>query len=391
MLDGVNVGLAVTSSARVAVDYCNIKNGSGLAIQASNNDYVDIDNNHIESMNTGIKTSAVANDTNSIRVRANTLHDIADTGVFIRAFANRRLSEVIANANILTDIGKAGIKTSIPAGNDNAIIENVIMNNNVIRGFGLNVSSPAISSFRDSSDTLNIIRNVTCKGNVVDGRNQTGVVSTQSGDTYAYRFSYVDSVDFDSQSSHTPKEGLYVDHVVTGSFKGVIDKAYQDAAATGDGGATFVSNDQSISDYSGLEIDLTVTNTQASKSGLFLNKTQNCTIKGNYSNNGNYGIEESSAGPSTTKSGNNVVNGAIMKGNTTAPIVYTANNLFGMTEMNCYDDSGSRHQGSTSRRNALGFTLSKSSKGFTYWNTDDTQLQVHAGSNVWNDTEGTVA
>ena len=389
-MDGINSGIEVNGANSNKINGCKIKNGSGLAIQASNNSNTQITKNVIEAMNTGIKVSAVSTDAEMIDASNNQIKNTGDTAIFIRAFNARTLSEVKANGNILKDIGKAGIKVSIPAGNDSALIENVTISNNIVRGFGLVVSSPAISSFRDNSDDLNVIQNVSCFGNVVDGRNTAGAVSTQAGDAYGYRFSFVDTVNFDSQSKFTPKEGLFVDHCSDGSFKGVINQAFQDAAASGDAGASFLSNDQSIAGYFGLSIDLVVTNTQASKSGLMLNTTQDCVISGKYSNNGNYGIEESSNGTSTTKSGNNLIDGAVLKGNTTAPILYASNNLLGMQEMNCYDDSGSRHQGDTTRRNALGFAFSKSSKGFVYWNTTDTQLQVHAGSNAWNDTEGTV-
>lgn len=390
--DGINVGVILVNVKEPQVLSCDIRNGSGLAIKASGNGNIKVGNCRIDSMHTGVKASVTGtpgNVVSAVEVSACHISNTGDGAIFVRGFAGNTIKNIIVGSNILENIGKSPIKVSVPAGNDGALLENINIHNNVINGYAQSVNSAAIAVFRDGGDSTTRIVSVSILGNVIDGRAVDETASAASGDAYGIRISYAEIVDCQNTIQHTPAEGIWVDHCKGGSFRDTINKACQNAAGGGDAGATFSANNPDIiTDYNGLSINLNVTETGNGKSGLLLTQTQDCTVKGLYSRNGNYGIEESSSGTSERKAGNNVIVGAMMKGNTTAPILYLANGQSGMTETGCYDDDGARNQGNTARRNALGFTLSKSSKGYVFSNDETGQIERHAGSNVWTDAMG---
>jgi hypothetical protein len=267
-------GIRCSSSRNVNVSYNTFK-GNGTS----------------SSMITAFNCNAVSSSlTSDVNFTYNFISDTGDTSVFARCFAGSEIKKVNISNNTLVNCGKAGIKFTSPSGNDGAILSDAQINNNIIKGYSVHVSTAAIAVFRDISDTTTTITNVNVNGNLINGNYENSV--TGLGNAQGIKFNYVDG---GSVSNNTILNAYtYGLHIFRcNNFTSIgnsIDNSGADFSGIDDTECGLL-----VSDCFDFVLSSSVDGT-TNGGGLYVEYSQNGKISGIYKSNATYGVYLSSLG-----------------------------------------------------------------------------------------------
>lgn len=341
-----------------------------------------IENNITINTHTGLAVQANGTlSSNSVHILGNKFLKTQDTGVFARIVGtggNRYRGAIISN-NYFENIGKSAIKYTVPSSHTgSADLEQGQISGNVIKGYALYVISDGIAVFRDSANSLINIDNIVVSNNIVDGRDTSGSVTTVGSPAGArgIRVSYVDNLVVNNNSvSNCISDGIIIEECNDFSLIGnIVTNCSLDAAGGGTSGIYLIASKNGT-------VNSSSTGHQNTSDGIHIYKTQSITVSGVYSNNTNYGLFESSGGVASEKSGFNTYS-AIFKNNTSGAISQNGeSNNDASVQINCFDDDGSRHQGTATRRDAIAASWGSSRNiGYEFWNSSLNTFQIYDGT-----------
>jgi len=336
------------------ISKCNNISCSGYIHNSWNALNIEADGASFDSLNVDLSNLIIA--------------DTYDTAIFCRALGSNanQLRRVSVTGGVLYNIGKAGIKFSVPSSitGTGYVLDQLDISGMIVKGFGFNVDSCAISSFSDDSQIADSAINSISIRATIDGRDDGGTVSALSGDLSGIRIANANKVKIDANITNCPEEGIFLSNVDNFSVTGVVTECCR----TGGEAGLYVLNCNHgviVGDYSS-NLD----------HGIYLSRTQNVRVVATANGNTGYGLYVPNDGgnPAWTDFCTFSVTAT---GNSSGGIFQNAG--IRNYEVGCVDDSGSRNQGGKTRRDALGLK-STGNLGHLFYNSDSAQIEYWNGS-----------
>ena len=344
-----------------------------------NSDNITFNNNLIQNSKSAFKIEAINSDFNSnIKVVNNTILNTQDTGIFCRMIGTggNSYKGCIITGNYFKNIGKTAIKFTAPVTATQGDLEKCIITGNIIKGFALIVSSPAIGVFRDDSDTSIFIKEIIVSSNVIDGKDTNGNITTLPTPTDArgVRIQNVDNACINNNIiSDIPSEGILMSKITNITCIGNQVKNTNESNV-GEASVYLLSVSNGI-------VNNVCSYAKNGKDGIKLNQVKNTQVFGVYNDNTGYGLNETTDGAIGVKSANNLYT-VISKNNSLGDIIIRGSQSSESSlEINSIDSSGSRQYGTSARRDLLSNDwLNNRNVGYRYWNTDNSELEIYTGS-----------
>lgn len=337
--------------------------------------------------------------TQGVDISYNEIEDTHDTAIFCRMTGiDNNIHELATiSFNKLYNIGKAGIKYTAPSTAGDGTIANGLITGNLIKGFGMVVGSPAIIAGNLGLNAGIAVGNVSVIGNIADGRNKSGNISTlmagDASDNRGFRVVGVTDIVFsNNQARNTPSDGIAIFNCINIMGGGNIVRGACQRSGAGDAGVHFIST-------FGGNLEVAVEGTVNGGDGVLINKSKDLTITGSSNSNAGYGINELNDGSSGEKAARNVYS-MRLTGNTSGPINQAGDSgVNSSQQVNCWDDDKSRIRGSSLRRDEISASWGggdhavggvNRNQGYQFFNTDDDTLEIYKGD-VWVKADGTAA